>query len=62
LVGYDPNLDPRRARWGKLREEIEKTKAGIRSKIEHPFHVVKNLFRHARRATAGWTRTRRSSF
>ena len=34
------------SRWGKLREEIEKTKASIRSKVEHPFHVVKNLFRH----------------
>jgi IS5 family transposase len=33
-------------RWGKLREKIEKTKASIRSKVEHPFHVVKNLFRH----------------
>jgi len=34
------------SRWGKLREEIEKTKASIRSKVEHPFHVVKNLFAH----------------
>lgn len=33
-------------RWGKLREKIEKTKASIRSKVEHPFHVVKNLFGH----------------
>jgi IS5 family transposase len=33
-------------RWGKLREKIEKLKASIRSKVEHPFHVVKNLFRH----------------
>jgi len=34
------------SRWGKLREQIEKTKASIRSKVEHPFHVVKNLFGH----------------
>jgi IS5 family transposase len=34
------------SRWGKLREKIEKTKASIRSKVEHPFHVVKNLFGH----------------
>ena len=33
-------------RWGKLREKIEKTKASIRSKVEHPFHVVKNLLCH----------------
>lgn len=26
--------------------EFEKTKAQIRAKVEHPFHVVKNLFRH----------------
>ena len=24
--------------------EFEKTKAGIRAKVEHPFHVIKNLF------------------
>ena len=31
---------------GKLVEWIEHTKASIRAKVEHPFHVVKNLFRH----------------
>ena len=31
---------------GKLCEKIEKAKASIRSKVEHPFHVVKNLFGH----------------
>ena len=31
---------------GKLVEWIEQTKASIRAKVEHPFHVVKNLFRH----------------
>jgi len=25
---------------------VEKAKASIRSKVEHPFHIVKNLFRH----------------
>ncbi len=25
---------------------IEHTKARIRAKVEHPFHVVKNLFKH----------------
>jgi IS5 family transposase len=33
-------------RRGRLREEIEKTKASIRAKVEHPFHVVKNLLRY----------------
>ena len=31
---------------GNLVEWIEHTKASIRTKVEHPFHVVKNLFRH----------------
>jgi IS5 family transposase len=32
----------------ELLERIEHTKAGIRAKVEHPFHVVKNLFRHCK--------------
>ena len=31
---------------GKVLEAIEHTKARIRAKVEHPFHVVKNLFKH----------------
>jgi IS5 family transposase len=31
---------------GQLLEKIEHAKASIRAKVEHPFHVVKNLFRH----------------
>ena len=27
-------------------EQLERLKASIRAKVEHPFHVVKNLFRH----------------
>jgi IS5 family transposase len=26
-------------------ERIEKLKASVRAKVEHPFHVVKNLFK-----------------
>ncbi len=26
--------------------QVERTKAQIRARVEHPFHVVKNLFRH----------------
>jgi IS5 family transposase len=26
-------------------ESIEKLKASVRAKVEHPFHVVKNLFK-----------------
>jgi len=31
---------------GELLEQVEKAKASIRAKVEHPFHVVKNLFSH----------------
>ena len=27
-------------------DALEQAKASIRAKVEHPFHVVKNLFRH----------------
>ena len=30
----------------QLQEWMEHAKASIRAKVEHPFHVVKNLFRH----------------
>nr|ART37209.1 D359 [uncultured bacterium] len=33
-------------RLDRLREQYEQAKARIRAKVEHPFHVVKNLFRH----------------
>jgi IS5 family transposase len=29
---------------GRLYEQIERIKASIRAKVEHPFHIVKNLF------------------
>lgn len=31
---------------GHLLEKIEYAKAQIRAKVEHPFHVIKNLFKH----------------
>ena len=31
---------------GRLTEKLEYLKASVRAKVEHPFHVVKNLFRH----------------
>jgi transposase, IS5 family len=31
---------------GRLFEKLEKAKASIRARVEHPFHVVKNLFKH----------------
>ena len=32
--------------WARLLEKAEQLKASVRAKVEHPFHVVKNLFRH----------------
>ena len=29
---------------GRLDEQIEQIKASIRAKVEHPFHVIKNVF------------------
>ncbi len=31
---------------GRLQEKLERLKASVRAKVEHPFHVIKNLFRH----------------
>ena len=31
---------------GELMKKLEHAKASIRAKVEHPFHVVKNLFMH----------------
>ena len=33
-------------RWKETVREIEKKKAQIRSRVEHPFHVIKNLFHY----------------
>jgi IS5 family transposase len=33
-------------RLGRKIEKLEHLKASVRAKVEHPFHVVKNLFRH----------------
>ena len=33
-------------KWAHLLEQAEQLKASIRAKVEHPFHVIKNLFRH----------------
>ena len=31
---------------GRMMEKLEHLKASVRAKVEHPFHVIKNLFRH----------------
>jgi IS5 family transposase len=31
---------------GRMQEKLEQLKASVRAKVEHSFHVIKNLFRH----------------
>ncbi|NIA55063.1 IS5 family transposase [Massilia sp. TW-1] len=31
---------------GRAKEKLEKAKASVRAKVEHPFHVLKNLFKY----------------
>jgi IS5 family transposase len=31
---------------GRMLEKLEHLKASVRAQVEHPFHVIKNLFRH----------------
>ena len=38
---------------GQLLEKIEQAKASVRAKVEHPFHVVKNLFKHRKTRYCG---------
>jgi len=30
----------------RAKEKLERAKASVRTKVEHPFHVLKNLFKH----------------
>lgn len=34
------------SKWAQMLDKAEHLKASIRAKVEHPFHVVKNLFGH----------------
>ena len=34
--------------YKELATALERTKAQVRAKVEHPFHVVKNLFKHSK--------------
>lgn len=45
--GKRRQLDPAH-KWARLLEQAEQLKASVRAKVEHPFHVVKNLFRHCK--------------
>lgn len=34
--------------WGAVREQVEKLKASVRAKVEHPFRVIKRQFGHTK--------------
>jgi IS5 family transposase len=38
---------------GCMTEKLEHLKASVWAKVEHPFHVVKNLFRHRKACYRG---------
>lgn len=37
----------------ELTQQLEKLKAQVRARVEHPFHVIKNLFRHRKARSRG---------
>ena len=41
---------------GKLMKQIEQCKTSIRAKVEHPLHVVKNLFKHKKARYRGFAK------
>lgn len=48
--------------WGERMEWIEQAKASIRAKVEHPFHVVKNLFHHRKTRYRGLDKNTKQLF
>ena len=47
---------------GELMEKFEHAKASIRAKVEHPFHVVKNLFMHRKTRYKGMAKNNAQMF
>ena len=41
---------------GRLPDAFERIKARLRAQVEHPFHVIKNLFRHRKTRYRGSAR------
>ncbi len=42
----------------EARKAVEKTKAAVRAFVEHPFHIVKNIFRHRKARYRGLAKNR----
>jgi IS5 family transposase len=45
-----------KSKLGRMLEKLEHLKASVRAKVEHPFHVIKNLFRHRKTRYRGLTK------
>ena len=59
--GKRKQLDPKR-KWVRLLEKVEQLKASIRAKVEHPFHVITNLFRHRKTRCKGLAKDKAQLF
>jgi IS5 family transposase len=51
-----------RSPWAQMLERLEQMKASVRAKVEHPFHVVKNLFKHKKVRYKGLTKNNAQLF
>ena len=47
---------------GRLQERIERVKASLRAKVEHPFHIIKNLFKHRKARYRGLAKNQAQLF
>ena len=47
---------------GRLQERIEQVKASLRAKVEHPFHIIKNLFKHRKTRYRGLAKNQAQLF
>jgi IS5 family transposase len=47
---------------GRLQERIEQVKASLRAKVEHPFHIVKNLFKYRKARYRGLAKNQAQLF
>ncbi len=47
---------------GRLQQRIERVKASLRAKVEHPFFVIKNLFKHLKARYRGLAKNQAQLF
>ena len=45
-------------KWARVLEMTEQLKASVRAKVEHPFHVVRNLLHHRKVRYKGLAKNR----